>query len=237
MHVLVLSADPSLVSTLTNVAREFAIKTQHIEDHQRASDLLNRAKYAGLVLDLDTVPSACPVIASMYESGTNRTAVVFAVATKIDHIEKALEGRAHFVLRRPVRPSAIRKTLRSAYDLLSGKQRRDFRHPTNLAVSLTAIPSGAAVEGSTLNVSSNGIAVVTPTPLNIAEAMHIALTLPDGFMVHATGVVIWSGQHGKGGLHFQCTSSETREKLDTWLDAQFALREWADGAFVKALGR
>jgi PilZ domain len=223
MHVLVLSADPWLVSTLTNVFREFGIQTQPMDDHRRASHQLNCAKYAGLVLDFDTVPSACPVIASMCESRTNKTAVVFAVATKIHYIEKALVGRVHFVLRRPIHPQAIRKTLRSAYDLLSGKHRSDFRHPAKLAVSLTALASEAAVEGSTLNVSSHGIAVVTPTQLQLAEAMHIALILPDGFTVHATGVVIWSDQHGKGGWHFQCTRPEMREKLDAWLDAQLAL--------------
>jgi len=237
MHVLVLSADLSLVNTLTDVSREFAIEIQHTEDYHRTSSLLNRANYAGLVLDFDTVPNACPVIASVYESRTNKTVVVFAVATKIDDVEKALEGRAHFVLRRPILPLTIRRTLRLAYDQLSGKQRRDFRHPANLAVSLAAIPLGAAVKGSTLNVSSNGIAVVTPTPLNVAQAMRIALTLPDGFTAHITGVVIWSDQHGKSGLHFQCTSPEVRERLDTWLDAQFTARDLGGMALVKDVGR
>ena len=223
MHVLVLSADPSLISTLSDVSREFAIETQHTDNHQHASNQLSRAKYAGLVLDLDTVPDARPFISSVFESPSNKTAVVFAVASKIDHIDKALEGRAHFVLRRPVKAHAVRKTIRSAYDLLSGKQRRDFRHSVNLSVRLTTVKSDESTDCTTINVSSNGIAVITPVPLNVAEAMHIELTLPDGFTVRATGVVIWSDQHEKGGLHFQCTSPEMREKLDGWLDAQFEL--------------
>ena len=223
MHVLVLSADPSLVSTLSDVSREFAIETQHTDDHRHASNQLNHAKYAGLVLDLDTVPDAGPFIASVYESPTNKTAVVFAVASKIDHIDKALGGRAHFVLRRPVKPHAVRKTIRSAYDLLSGKQRRDFRHSANLAVRLTTVKSDETTDCTTINVSSNGIAVISPAPLKVAEAMHIELILPDGFTVCATGVVIWSDQHEKGGLHFQCTTSEMRERLDGWLDSQFEL--------------
>ena len=212
MNMLVLSADPS---------REFAIETQHCDDHQRASDQLNREKYAFLLLDLDTVPDSRIFISSMHESRSNKTALVFAVAAKIDHIQKALEGRAHFVLRRPVQPHAVRKALLSAYDLLSGRQRRDFRHPANLAVSLADIPSGTRIEGSTLNVCSNGIAVATSVPLKVAEAMRIALILPDGFTIHANGIVIWSDQHGKAGLHFQCISPEMRRKLDAWLDTQF----------------
>lgn len=223
MQMLVLSSDSALVSALQDVSKEFAIETQHIDDHERVADHLSRVKYAGLVVDLDTVPDVRSFMASVSESRTNKTAVVFAVATKIDHIEKALEGRAHFVLRRPVQPNAIRRTLRSAYDLLSGKHRRDFRHPAKLSISLAAIPQGAPVKGLTVNISSNGVAVTMPAPLKVAEAMRIALPLPDGSVVEANGVVIWSDQHGKAGLHFQCTTAETRIKLDAWLDTQFSL--------------
>lgn len=222
MNLLVLSADRLLVDTLTDVSREFEIETSHIENRQHASEQLNRVKYAGLVLDLDTIPDARPFISSVHESRSNKTVVVFAVATKIDNIEKALEGRAHFVLHRPVHPNAVRKTLRSAYDLLSGKHRRDFRHAANLSVTLAVIPKGTPIDGSTLNISSNGLAVVTPLPLKVAETMHIALTMPDESIVCANGVVIWSDQHGKAGLHFQCTTPEMRLKLDAWLDTQFA---------------
>jgi hypothetical protein len=75
------------------------------------------------VLDLDPVPDARPFISSVYESRSNRTAVVFAVATKINHIDKALVGHAHLVLRRQVQPQAVRKMLRSACDLMSGGSR------------------------------------------------------------------------------------------------------------------
>jgi hypothetical protein len=54
-----------------------------------------------------------------------------------------------------------------------------------------------------LNVSSNRIAPITPMALKIAQAMHVELTRPDGFIVHANGIVIWSGQHGK----VACTSN------------------------------
>ena len=83
MHVLVLSADPSLISTLSDVSREFAIETQHTDDHLHAANQLNRAKYAGLVLDLDTVPDARPFIASVYDSPTNKTAVCLPLPPRL----------------------------------------------------------------------------------------------------------------------------------------------------------
>lgn len=231
MHVLVLTADPSLVSTLTDVSREFGIEAQPIDCPRRALEQLNQARYEGLVLDFDTVPDARPLIALARASRSNKNAVVFAIATNISCTERALQDRAHFLLRRPIEANTIRKTIRSAYDLLSGKQRRDFRCTASLPVRLTAVSSGVCVECSTTNVSGNGMGVTTPTALRIAEVMDIALLLPDRFTVRATGIVIWDDKHGKSGLNFQCGDPEARQKLDVWLDSQFALAR-AQRAFL-----
>lgn len=231
MHLLIVTADPALASTLTDVSREFGIDGQPTHCSQQASEQLNRAKYDGLVLDFDTVPDARLFIAMARASPANKNAVVFAIATNIAHAEQALHDRAHFLLRRPLGESTIRKTIRNAYDLLSGKHRRDFRCTADLPVRLTSLSSGISLKCSTMNVSSNGIGVATPTPLKIAEVMDVALVLPDGFTIRATGIVIWDDQHGKSGLNFQCGDAAMREKLDSWLDSQFtmALAQRASG--------
>jgi hypothetical protein len=118
--------------------------------------------------------------------------------------------------------TTIRKTIRSAYDLMSGRHRRDFRCSVNLPVRLTPVVSGDSIECATMNVSSNGMGISTSSPLKIAEPMDIALVLPDGFAIRATGIVIWDDHHGKSGLNFQCNDPEMRCKLDLWLDSQFA---------------
>ena len=223
MQVLVLTADPSLVSTLTDVSKEFGIETQSTHSSQQAAEQLNRAKYQGLVLDFDTVPDARPFIAMARASRSNKNAVVFAIATNISNTDQALQDRAHFLLRRPLGTNTIRKTIRNAYDLLSGKHRHDFRCTADLPVRLTSVRSGVSLECRTTNVSSNGMGVTTPAALRSAEVMDIALQLPDGFAVRATGIVIWDDRHGKSGLSFQCGDVAMREKLDSWLDAQFTI--------------
>lgn len=221
LRVLLLTADPLLVTTFTDVSKQLGIEAQPSEHFEEVSDQLNKAKYEGIVLDFDTVSNARPVLASLRESRSNRNAVLFAIVTNIRDAEQALEERAHFLLRRPIDSSSIRQTLDAAYHLMLGERRRHFRHATELAADLTIINSGARIQCSTINVSSNGMAVATPIPFDLAEALDVALLLPDGETVRATGTVIWDDKHGKSGLHFKCKTPEMRRRLDSWLDSNF----------------
>jgi hypothetical protein len=207
---------------MTDVSREFGIDAQPTDDSQQASEQINRAKYAGVVLDFDTVPNARPFIDIARASRSNGNAVLFAIATNISHMEQALQDRAHFLLHRPIGANTIRKTIRNAYDLMSGRHRRDFRCSVSLPVRLTPVVSGVSIDCATMNVSSNGMGVETSSALKIAEPMDIALVLPDGFIVRATGIVVWNDERGRSGLNFQCADPEMRCNLDLWLDSQFA---------------
>jgi DNA-binding response OmpR family regulator len=222
LHVLLLTADPLLASTFTNLFGELNIEAHASDDSQHIADQLNRAKYEGIVLDFDTVSNARPVLANVRESRSNKNAIVFAVATNANHAEQALEDHAHFLLRRPIEIRAIRQTLGTAYDLMLGERRRHFRYAVNLQVGLTIIASGTSLQCSTINVSGHGMAVTNPSSFKLAETLDIALLLSDGFTVRATGTVIWDDKHGKSGLHFQCSTPEMRNRLDSWLDSQFA---------------
>ena len=148
--------------------------------------------------------------------------MVFAVATGANNRDRALQDGAHFLLQRPIDSTEIRRTLNTAYDLMHGSRRGYFRCAAELPVELTSMTSGTALQCCSMNVSSNGMAVKTPVPLKLAETVDIALQLPDGFTVRATGIVIWDDKHGKCGLKVHCSGPEMRTKLDSWLDSQFA---------------
>ena len=222
MHVLLLTADPLLVDAFTDITREIGIQVQSTEDFFGFSQQMSSAKYEGLVLDFDTVPASVPALGSVRESRPNKYAVIFAVATAAKHRDQALHGGAHFLLQRPIKNVEIRRTLHAAYDLMHGERRSYFRCAAELPVELTFLTSGTNLQCWTMNVSSNGIAVRTPVPLKLAETPDIALLLPDGFTLRATGIVIWDDKHGKCGLKMQCRGPEMRKKLDSWLDSQFA---------------
>jgi hypothetical protein len=70
----------------------------------------------------------------------------------------------------------------------------------------------------TINVSSNGLALNTPTPQKLGAPVGVDLKLPDGFTVQGKGVVIWDDKHGKTGVHFHSVTPLMQLKLDEWLD-------------------
>jgi DNA-binding response OmpR family regulator len=223
MHILLLTADPLLARAFTDESREIGIEAQSVADSDNFSQQLSNVRYEGLVLDFDTVPAAISVLESVRNSRPNKDAVVFAVATGADRRDRALQDGAHFLLHRPIDGTEVKRTLHTAFDLMRGERRRYFRCAAELPVELMFITSGKNLQCLTMNISGNGMAVKTPVPLKLAETMDIALLLPPGGTVRATGIVIWDDKHGKCGLKLQCRGPEMRKKLDSWLDSQFAV--------------
>ena len=187
IRALLLTADPLLITTFTGVSSELGIQAESSEDSDAVSHQLNRARYEAVVLDFDTVSDAGPVLASVHQSRSNKEAVVFAAATNATHINQALQGRAHFLLRRPIEAPVIRRTLYAAYDLMVGGHRRHFRCTASIQVEVKIIRSGESFQCSTINISGNGVAIASPIPLKPAEMLNISLLLPGGSTVCATG--------------------------------------------------
>jgi DNA-binding response OmpR family regulator len=229
MRALVVTTDPLLAGMFAEASGGLGIDFQASGDLPTFSDELSNAKFEGVVLDFDTIPSAVPAVASVRRSHTNGNAVIFAIASDSTSRDQAFENGAHFLLQRPIERLAVRQVLDAAYDLMHRERRMYFRCSAELAVSLTRDAlENAVLHCTTSNVSNNGLGIKTPRPLKLAEPLEIALSLPCGFVVGASGLVIWDDKHGKSGLTFNCHTSQARQRLDSWLDQQFG-----KGSFTK----
>src|SRR5690348_11081821 len=102
LHVLLLSADPVLVTTFTDISQEFGIEAHPSSVTQHAAEQLAQSKYEGVLVDFDTVSGARPILAAARQSPSNKNAVVFAVASQAASALNALDDRAQFLLRRPL---------------------------------------------------------------------------------------------------------------------------------------
>jgi PilZ domain-containing protein len=197
---------------------------------------LNGAKYAGIVLDFDTVPRAEDFWITTRQGGSNRYSLVLAIATDLKQMERTLRNGVHFVLRRPLDANQVARTLDAAYGTLNfaytamiEESRRYFRCAASLPVRLTRIGAGTTIECLTVNVSSAGMAVSSSVAFAPAEALDITLTLPDGFEVMGIGLVAWK-REGQVGIHFRCSNPLTLRKLDSWLDTEFETKRTLQGA-------
>lgn len=222
IHALMVTPDPWLVTNFTNVSRELGIEAHKSGTMDLVSEELKQAKYEAILVDFDTVPETLSIVIRVRESRSNRNALVFAVASNTGHRHQALRNGVNFIFERPLDPDEIRRVLYAAYDLMARESRRYFRCSVELPALLARTNGGVDLRCTTINLSSNGSALRTPSPLNPGEVVQITMFLPGWEQaVHATGPVVWDDKHGKTGIHFECTVPRDQSALDAWLNTRF----------------
>lgn len=222
LRALLLTKEEATIKGFSAVCTELGIEAESNCGPLDLRERLNDRKYAAVVLDFDHQEAAECYLPALHESRLNKNAVIVAVAASAKNLEQALRCRAHFVLKRPIADLEIRRTLHAAYDFMIADRRRNFRCSTILPVRLRLVRSGGSFECSSINVSANGVAVYSSMRFKPTESVDLEIVLPDGFVVLASGLVVWDDGLGRTGIHFQVRTPEIRQKLDTWLNAQAA---------------
>jgi DNA-binding response OmpR family regulator len=227
VRALVVTSDPWLTSHFAEVAREVGIEAHMRAGNVGIPDELSSGKYEGVLLDFDVVPEAMAVLTAIRKSRSNENAVVFAVATDAPQRHTVLENGANVLLERPLDAKQLRRALYAAYDQMVRERRRYFRCAVQAPVLLTRPSSQADFRCTSINISSSGIALNTPSVFTLGEEVQIVVFLRDAELaVRAIATVVWDDRHGKTGLSFKCCSPQHQSDLDGWLDSQlpFVLR-------------
>src|SRR6266498_125710 len=223
LRALLLTEEESTIASFNEICGELGIETEFRPIAQELLGQLDGQKYAAVIIDFDNPEAAEEYLPILQQSRLNRNAVVIAVAANAKNLDRALRCRVHFVLKRPLHDTEIRRTLHAAHDFMLVDRRRKFRCLKILPVRLRFVRSGGTFECSTVNISSNGVAIYSSTRMKPAESVDLEIVLPDGFVVLASGIVVWDDAHGKSGINLQCRTPEIRQRLDAWLDAQAAV--------------
>ena len=218
---LVLTTDSWLNSAFTKSAAEFGLETHLARTASVASGQLSRTKYEAVILDFDTIAQTSSVLAEIRKSPSNKTAVVFAVATDYLCMKAAAQDGANYLLCRPIDRAQIKRNLAAAHETMLSEKRGYFRYSTRLPVSL--IRNGSDnIQCTSINISRGGVGIETPVALTVGEWVRISFKLPEEAYIESDSQVIWDDGHGKSGIHFEDMNSEMQVKLYSWLDNQFA---------------
>ncbi len=221
IRALLVTPDPWLVNNFTTLCAELGIAAQRSATIHDVPEELGQAKYEAVLVDFDTVLETPAIMGGVRESRGNRNALVFAVATNTAHRHEALRQGANFIFERPLDANEIRRVLYAAYDLMARESRRYFRCTAEIP-ALLGQNAGADLRCTTINISSGGMALKTPSPLRPGEVVQIALFIPGaGQAVRACGTVVWDDKHGKTGVNFQCGIPRDQSELDAWLNTRF----------------
>jgi len=215
LHLMLVTRDPALVASISDLSSDCEIQTNVVPHASQASSDVQRTKFEGVLLDSDSVSGTADVLVSLLGSPSNRNAVVVTIAT--NKVSAEFQKYSHFVLHRPLKPVAMKKTFAVMHSLMQREFRRYFRRSVELPITLQR-KSGERLNCTTINLSRTGVAVTCPRPLDPGEEVGFDFVLPGRAAVSGNGEVIWDDKHGKSGLRLCCRTPQMRLELQSWLD-------------------
>ena len=158
LEFVLVSSDYSTMQAVSKGVKKLGAKFVLVPTTHQARDCLNRRKIDGVFVDME-VPGALGLIESTRKGTSNSKAVIFACGGKAKESTQILNAGANFLLRKPLNEDAVTLHITISKDLLVQEQRRYFRHPVNLPVTLKE--GEGEQQGRMTNLSGGGMAVRT----------------------------------------------------------------------------
>jgi DNA-binding response OmpR family regulator len=224
MKALIVSGTRETIDIFSYLFREVGIEADNCHSKSQAIDLVRSEKLDALVLDFDNLSGCSEIVESLRGIRPNREIPLFAIASESPAKATALALSSNFVIERPLVPLQIKSLLRTVYGRMLRSSQAYFRLNVELSVSI-ARAAGPLLNGRTLNVSQNGMALTSAMSLDTGEMLHLVFAIPHtDVVVSAEGIVIWDDGHGKSGIRFKCSSASAEARYFEWLHDHFFIR-------------
>jgi CheY-like chemotaxis protein len=135
LEFVLVSSNYALMQAVSKAVKKCGAKFVLVPTAHEARECLNRRKIDGVFVDME-VPGALGLIESTRKGTSNNKAVIFACLVNAKESTPILAVGMNFLLHKPVTEDGIIMHLTISKDLLVREQRRYFRHPVNLPVTL-----------------------------------------------------------------------------------------------------
>jgi CheY-like chemotaxis protein len=217
-RALLVSADHEAAAVLTPVLSGFGLGL-HACGYAEAVREITEQKFDAVIVDFDDAAHALLILQNACLSSPRKGTVTVALLRDQGKVRSAFGAGAHFVLYKPISPEHAQASLRAATVLLRRERRRSLRIPVQVPVQLR-IMNGLQMGGILMDLSEDGMEVLSPQPLNPSSYLSLEFNLPDdGAPIHAQGEVAWASPNGQAGVRFINLSDTLRDSLAAWVAA------------------
>lgn len=217
LEFVLVSSDYATMQAVSKAVKKYGAKFVLVPTAHEARECLNRRKIDGVFVDME-VPGALGLIESTRKGTSNSKSVIFACLVNAKESTQILALGANFLLRKPLSEEAVAMHITISKELLLREQRRYFRHPVNLPVTLK--DGELEQQARITNLSGGGLAVRTLKSLKHGAVLDLAFELSLGVRISARGQVAWVNSEGMAGITLQTLRGKGREQLDAWLAAR-----------------
>jgi DNA-binding response OmpR family regulator len=216
-QALLVLNDNSTAELLRQVLADFQVESEHCPDANAAAQKLEDKHFDALLLDFDDVSAgADELLRRLRQCPASKNAVSISLLANRSDVRRAFGMGANFVLYKPLARETARASLRAAIALLKRERRRNYRVPVQLPVTLSwqDVPE---VEGIMLDLSEDGMDVLSAQPLQRGQSVTIHFSLPDLNQLTAVGEVAWANDNGQSGVEFVGFSEGQQRVVQEWL--------------------
>jgi DNA-binding response OmpR family regulator len=217
-HALLVLTDDSTAERLRQILAEFQVESEYCSESHVANEKLAERRYDAVIVDLEDQSAAASILEQVRQSQISKNAVTISLLDDKSLVRRAFGMGANFILYKPIAEEPARASLRAAIALLKRERRRSFRVPVQLPVTLSW-HGAPEVEGIMLDLSENGMDVLSAQPLQQSQALHVHFSLPDLSQIGATGQVAWANSNGQAGVEFVDFPDGQKQIVQDWLSA------------------
>jgi CheY-like chemotaxis protein len=217
VRVLLISRHIQTIETVCHFMQQMAIHVETCCDLESGMRKLCHSKYEAVIVDLNDKGEALDFLRKLRGLTSHKAAVTCAILNFGHERAAAFQAGANFVLERPLSSSSVVRTLKAAYPLMVRERRRYFRCPVQIP-TFVSIGSAPEFTATSVNISEGGIAISSPTPVQVGNLLRLRLQLPGSSeSLTLSGEVCWTDATGRSGIHFSNLVSNVSQALQSWL--------------------
>ena len=218
-RALLISNDEATIAQVSESTRQLDTVLEVCPSVASALRLLSQQKFEAAFVDLWLGGDVKTVLEKVRCSPSNRTAVIFTISDSDEETVGALKGGSNFVVRRPLSPAVIDKSLKVGYGFIVRERRRYFRCPVQIPASIRG-GGMQEINGMVVNISEGGIGVTVSATLKAGIKVMVQFVLPgrpSQFAAQAT--TCWC-EDRYVGLQFVSLAPQLESELQQWLSSK-----------------
>lgn len=217
-QALLVSTDASAAAVLTPVLGGYGLGLECCP-YEAAAHRLSEQKFDALLVDFDEYSRATALLEKAGDISSRGT-VTIALLSDRTRLRQILGAGANFVLYKPILMEQAQAGLRAATALIRRERRRSVRVPVQVGVRLQ-VKDGAALDGILLDLSQDGLEVLSSKPLHPSAPLAVEFLLPEARpQLKMQGEVAWAIPNGQSGVRFTGLSAEQCTALKAWVAAR-----------------
>jgi DNA-binding response OmpR family regulator len=217
-QALLVLNDNSAAEVLTHVLDDYQVESEHCCDAEAAVQKIEEKRFDTILVDFDEPALATLILENLRQCASNKNAVVVGLWSDRTTVRSAFGMGANFVLYKPVSGEQACATLRAALALLKRERRRSFRVPVQMPLTISW-NDAPEVEGIMLDLSEDGMDVLSAQPLIESQVAEFRFSLPSSGELNVLGQVAWANSNGQAGIQFVDLDEARRDALTGWLAA------------------